>query len=70
VRHPESAFEMPQDVPAGAQPYTADTIAAYAELVFPAVEIVDHRFADWRAFDANTLIADNALRGFWRLRPG
>jgi fumarylacetoacetase-like protein len=38
---------------------------SFWELGFPAIEIVDHRFADWRAFDANTLIADNALHGTW-----
>lgn len=62
---PEFAFELSQDIPPADAPYTADTIAAYVGRAFPAIEIVDHRFADWNAFDAYSLIADNAIHGAW-----
>lgn len=66
---PEFAFELADDVPPADAPYTADTIAAYVGQAFPAIEIVDHRFADWNAFDACSLIADNAIHGAWVTGP-
>jgi 2-keto-4-pentenoate hydratase len=61
----EFAFEMADDVPATAAPYTAETIAAYVGAAFPAIEIVDHRLGDWSRYDARSLIADNAIHGAW-----
>jgi 2-keto-4-pentenoate hydratase len=62
---PEFAFELGRDVPPAEQPYTAETIAPYVAHALPSIEIVDHRFAGWDAFDAYTLIADNAIHGAW-----
>ncbi len=61
----EFAFEMGADVPASEIPYTAETIAAYINVAFPAIEIVDHRLGDWSRYDALALIADNAIHGAW-----
>lgn len=61
----EFAFEMGADVPASERPYTAETIAAYIDAAFPAIEIVDHRLGDWSRYDAFSLIADNAIHGAW-----
>jgi 2-keto-4-pentenoate hydratase len=33
--------------------------------VIPAIEVVDHRFHDWRLVGAPTLAADNAIHGAW-----
>jgi 2-keto-4-pentenoate hydratase len=62
---PEFAFEIARDVPPADQPYTAETIVPYVAQAFPSIEIVDHRFAGWDAFDVYTLIADNAIHGAW-----
>lgn len=62
---PEFAFEIAQDVPQADMPYTPETIATYIGNVLPAIEVVDHRLADWSRFDAPTLIADNAIHAAW-----
>lgn len=62
---PEFAFEIARDVPPADQPYTAETIMPFVAQALPSIEIVDHRFAGWNAFDAYTLIADNAIHGAW-----
>ena len=61
----EFAFEIARDIPIAHVPYTAGTIAAYVGAALPAIEIVDHRLADWSRFDAFSLIADNAIHGAW-----
>jgi 2-keto-4-pentenoate hydratase len=61
----EFAFEIARDVPAADIPYTTETIAVYVGRALPAIEIVDHRLADWSRFDALSLIADNAIHGAW-----
>ncbi len=44
--------------------HTAESIAEYVEAVIPAVEIVDHRYADW-SVGALQVAADNAIHGWW-----
>jgi 2-keto-4-pentenoate hydratase len=59
----EFGFEVAADVPPG--PHSADTIATYLGAVIPSVEIVDHRYHDWQAVGAPSLLADNAIHGAW-----
>ena len=59
----EFAFEMERDVPAAN--YTAETIADFIAAALPSIEIVDHRYHDWKAVGAPSLIADNAIHGAW-----
>ncbi len=61
----EFAFEIARDVPVADGRHTAQTIVEYIGEVLPAIEIVDHRLADWRKFDALCLIADNVIHGAW-----
>lgn len=61
----EFGFEMGEDVPLSAEPYTADTIRQFIAFALPALEVVDHRFHDWRTVGAPSLAADNAIHGAW-----
>ncbi|HKB06211.1 MAG TPA: hypothetical protein VKD90_28710 [Gemmataceae bacterium] len=60
----EFAFEMAADVPAGPT-YTAETIREFVGAALPSIEIVDHRYHDWQAVGAASLLADNAIHGAW-----
>jgi 2-keto-4-pentenoate hydratase len=60
----EFGFEMADDVPAGPA-YTADTIREFIGAALPSIEIVDHRYHDWKAVGAPSLLADNAIHGAW-----
>jgi 2-keto-4-pentenoate hydratase len=60
----EFGFEMAADVPPGPA-YTAETITDYIAAALPSIEIVDHRYHDWHAVGAPSLLADNAIHGAW-----
>jgi 2-keto-4-pentenoate hydratase len=60
----EFAFEMSDDVPSG-QTFTADSIKKYIAFALPSIEIVDHRYHDWKTVGAPSLLADNAIHGAW-----
>jgi 2-keto-4-pentenoate hydratase len=60
----EFGFEMGADVPAGPA-YTAETIRDFIGAALPSLEIVDHRYHDWQAVGAPSLLADNAIHGAW-----
>jgi 2-keto-4-pentenoate hydratase len=60
----EFGFEMAADVPAGPA-YTADSIREFIGAALPSIEIVDHRYHDWRTVGAPSLLADNAIHGTW-----
>ncbi|MBN9122122.1 MAG: fumarylacetoacetate hydrolase family protein [Planctomycetes bacterium] len=61
----EFGFEMGADVPASNVPYTAETVAPFVAFALPAIEVVDHRYHDWRLVGAPSLAADNAIHGAW-----
>ena len=61
----EFGFEMGEDVPPSDVPYTAESIAPFVAAAIPAIEVVDHRFHDWKAVGAPSLAADNAIHGAW-----
>jgi 2-keto-4-pentenoate hydratase len=60
----EFGFEMSADVPAG-RTYTAESIVEFIGAALPSIEIVDHRYHDWQAVGAPSLLADNAIHGAW-----
>ncbi len=60
----EFGLRFGADVPAGERPYDAASIAPFVDAVFPSIEIVDHRFADW-SLGAASIAADNAIHGGW-----
>jgi 2-keto-4-pentenoate hydratase len=56
------AFRLGRDLPARAEPYNrAETIDGAS--LHPAVEIFDSRYADFRAVDRVSVLADNASNG-------
>jgi 2-keto-4-pentenoate hydratase len=61
----EFGFEMGADVPPSVVPYTAESVSPFVASAIPAIEVVDHRFHDWRLVGAPTLAADNAIHGAW-----
>lgn len=60
----EFGFRMADDVPLG-RDYTAGSIKPFIAEVIPSIEIVDHRYHDWKAVGAPSLLADNAIHGAW-----
>jgi 2-keto-4-pentenoate hydratase len=59
----EFGFEIGSDVPMG--DYTAESIRDFIAAAIPSIEIVDHRFTDWKTVGAPSLMADNAIHGAW-----
>ena len=59
----EFVFVMGEDLPQTDVPYTAKTIKSFISTFVPAIEIVDHRYADFTVVGGNALIADNAIHG-------
>jgi len=60
----EFGFEMATDVPVGPV-YTAESIREFIGTALPSIEIVDHRYHDWKTVGAPSLLADNAIHGAW-----
>lgn len=61
----EFGFEMGEDVPPSGTPYTAESVGPFVAFALPAIEVVDHRYHDWRLVGAPSLAADNAIHGAW-----
>jgi 2-keto-4-pentenoate hydratase len=55
----EIAMKLARDVPPGEGPFTAEWMAEAVEAYFPAIEIVDDRYAKWETLGAPTLVADD-----------
>ncbi len=55
----EIAVRLASDVTAGDTLFTAESIASFVDAYYPAIEIVDDRYADWRSVDPRMLIADD-----------
>ena len=55
----EIAVRLDRDLPASAAPYTAAHVQAAIGACYPAIEIVDDRYARWEDLGAPTLIADD-----------
>jgi 2-keto-4-pentenoate hydratase len=59
----EIAYRLGADLPARAQPYAAEEVAAAIEGMLPAIEVVDSRLADHAAAPALWKLADSQLNG-------
>ncbi|MCP4380936.1 MAG: hydratase [Hyphomicrobiales bacterium] len=55
----EIAVRIGHDLDPAQAPFTTDTVAEAITEYMAAIEIVDDRYADWRATDTPTLIADD-----------
>jgi 2-keto-4-pentenoate hydratase len=59
----ELAFRFGRDLPARAEPYSAEEVWQAIDMLHPAIELVQSRFADLRAQDKLALLADNQANG-------
>ena len=57
----EIAVRIARDLTPDEAPWTVERIRAVVAAVMPAIEIVDDRYADFKAAGAGTIIADNAF---------
>ncbi len=57
----EIAVRLGRGLPAADAPFDRAAVAAAVAEVFPAIEIVDDRYEDYRSAGAATVIADNAF---------
>ena len=55
----EIAVRLAQDLVPSATPFTAQSVGDAVEACFPAIELVDDRYARWETLGAPTLIADD-----------
>jgi 2-keto-4-pentenoate hydratase len=55
----EIAVRLGRDLPAGRAPFDRDTVGGAVDACLAAMEIVDDRYADYRALGVPTLIADD-----------
>jgi 2-keto-4-pentenoate hydratase len=55
----EIAVKLARDLAPGEAPFTAEWVAEAIADYYPAIEIVDDRYAKWEAMGAPTLIADD-----------
>lgn len=61
----EFGFEIAKDVPPALMRFTADSVRGFIASAFASIEVVDHRFHNWKLVGAPTLIADNAIHAAW-----
>ncbi len=59
----ELAVRLARDLPKAAEPYTRESVRSAVKDVMAAFELIEDRFADYKATKALTLIADNAWNG-------
>jgi 2-keto-4-pentenoate hydratase len=55
----EIAVKLARNMPASEAPFTAEWVAEAIEAYYPAIEIVDDRYAHWETLGAPTLVADD-----------
>jgi 2-keto-4-pentenoate hydratase len=61
----EYGVRLAADLPADAAPFDGQEVWDRVGDVFPAIEIVDSRYTDWRTAGAANIIADNGSTGHW-----
>ena len=59
----ELAVRLGRDLPKASEPYTRETVRGAVKDVMAAFELIEDRFADYKASKALTLIVDNAWNG-------
>jgi 2-keto-4-pentenoate hydratase len=59
----ELAVRLGRDLPKAAEPYTRESVRGAVKEVMAAFELIEDRFADYKATKAMTLIVDNAWNG-------
>ena len=61
----EIGFRMAEDVPERAGGHDRESIAPFVGDLYPAIELVEHHFADIKRVTPVSLAADNAVHGAW-----
>lgn len=59
----ELAVRLGEDMDGGDHPYDAERARRHVAAVMPAFELIEDRAADYKAFDAFSLVADNTWNG-------
>jgi 2-keto-4-pentenoate hydratase len=65
----EIAFRIGRDVAPREKPYTADEVRTMVASVHPAIEVVESRYADFRAQDKLSVLADFTSNGALVIGP-
>jgi 2-keto-4-pentenoate hydratase len=65
----ELAVRLGRDLPQTGAPYTREGVRAAVSEIMPAFELIEDRFAEYKATNALSLIADNAWNGGIVLGP-
>jgi 2-keto-4-pentenoate hydratase len=65
----ELAFRFSRDLPPRDRPYSEEEVWQAVATLHPAIELVQSRFADFRAQDRRTLLADNLANGAFCYGP-
>src|SRR5262245_45893787 len=65
----ELAVRLGRDLPKAGAPYTRKGVRAAVSEIMPAFELIEDRFAEYKATNALSLIADNAWNGGIVLGP-
>lgn len=65
IVEPEIAFRMERDLPASGAPWDADAVADAVAAMFPAIELVDSRYARGWKIDIRETVADNGVHAFF-----
>lgn len=65
IVEPEIAFRMARDLPAGGAPYDAAAVADAVAAMFPAIEMVDSRYAKAWKIDIRETVSDNGVHAWF-----
>lgn len=65
----EFAFRMGRDLAPRGAPWTREEVEAAILTAFPAIEVVDSRYADWTKVGVLSVIADQGSHGHWVYGP-
>ncbi|MEO8039944.1 MAG: fumarylacetoacetate hydrolase family protein [Betaproteobacteria bacterium] len=69
VAEAEFAFRIGRDLPARAEPYSAEEVLGAVTSLHPAIEVPDSRYRDFARVGAAQLTADNACASWFALGP-
>jgi 2-oxo-3-hexenedioate decarboxylase/2-keto-4-pentenoate hydratase len=65
----EIAVELARDIGPDDGPFTPDSVAEAVACLYPAIEVVDDRYLEWKSFDLPTLVADDFFHAAVLLGP-
>mgnify|MGYP001299292408 CR=1 FL=1 len=69
IVEPEIAFRLGRDVVPGDAPHTVDSMLEAVDAMYPAIEVVDCRYARGWPITIESTISDNGVHGYFALAP-